>query len=501
MKFLPEKMIGRLMCVGAVLTSSVSSTPTAGAVGGELMRHFSRRVNRVTIYFLLLFAANCGWCGRIVYPWRATTSIVKSGESFEVWFDADAGQSVSSAILQGPFHDVPVSITATSGRWEYDAASHNAYNNRITLEVPRSAPAGRYDVVLVTSSGRVVSPAAVKVIKDYKSSYYILHFSDVHAFQNGYETTLARLSTIVDIANLINPELVFNTGDNLYRPTADRMNQLFAGDASRDTKGLNSLNAATFTVAGNHDIDFDHVPNRGYYREKADWWNKWWGLQAYSFSYGSGRFMVINNGWEGFDPGRQIEAAGSWLQAAGAGNFRLGAAHIRNQEMAALDRVANLDLVLVGHNHHIANQNPALLANKPIQYIANSVRDHMEFNLFKVDARSGTYAPVSGPTAQVVYVENPEDAKSPHLYRPKLTLSFAKANDGSFATNVATIVNKFGFPIEGAKVRFVMPLGGAYSVSQGQVEQSFNGPLVQVVDLLVDLESNSTNIVTISPKK
>jgi hypothetical protein len=125
----------------------------------------------------------------------------------------------------------------------------------------------------------------------------------------------------------------------------------------------------------------------------------------------------------------------------------------------------------------------------------------LEFNLFQLDARAGTYAPVSGPTAQVVYVENPEDAKAPDLYRPKLTLSFAHANDGSSATNAATIVNKFDFPLEGAQVRFVMPLGGAYSVSRGQVEQSFNGTLVHVVDILVDLESNSTNLVTISPKK
>ncbi len=478
----------------------VSSSLTAGAAIARLP-YFSLQLKKLATFFLLLIAANLGWCGKIIYPWRATTAIVKSGESFEVWFDAGAGQSVSSAILQEPLHNVSVSIAIKTGRWEYDAASDNTYNTKITLEVPRSAPAGRYDVVLVTSSGRIVSPAAVKVIKEYKTSYYILHFSDVHAFQHGYETTLSRLSTIVDIANIINPELVFNTGDNLYRPTEDRMNQLFAGNAKLGTKGLNSLNAATFTVAGNHDIDFDHVPNRGFYQEKADWWNKWWGLQAYSFSYGGGRFMVINNGWEGFDPAQQIAAAGSWLQASSVGNFRLGAAHIRNHEMAAFDRVANLDLVLVGHNHHIADQNPSLLTNKPIQYIANSVRDHMEFNLFRVDGKTGTYTPVSGPTAQVVYVENPEDANSAASYRPKLTLSFSHANDGSFATNEATIVNKFGFPIEGAKVRFVMPLGSLYSVSQGQVEQSFNGTSVQVVDVLVKLESNSTNIVIISPQK
>ena len=454
-----------------------------------------------TLVFLLLILANLGWCGKIVYPWRATTAIVQRGESFEVWFDADAGQSVDSVMLQGPFNAFSDPITIKTGRWVYDAASQNTYGTKITVAVPRSAPAGRYDIVLNTSNGSVVSPAGVKVVKEYKTSYYILHFSDVHAFQNGHETTLDRLSTIVDVANIINPEIVFNTGDNLYRPTEDRMHQLFAGNDKLGTKGLNMLNAATFTVAGNHDTDFDHVPKLGSYREKAAWWNQWWGLQDYHFSYGSGRFMAINNGWEGFDPAQQIAAAGSWLQASGAGNFRLGAAHIRNKEMAAFDSVADLSLVLVGHNHYLAKENPSLLREKPVQYIANSVRDNMEFNLFKVDAKTGTFTPVSGPTAQVVYVENPEDAESPQLYKPKLTLSFSSANDGSFATNSATIVNRFSFPIEGAKVRFVLPLGNSYSISNGEVEQSFDGTLVHVVDVLVDLESNSTNRVQISPQK
>ena len=172
-----------------------------------------------------------------------------------------------------------------TGCWEYDTASQNTYNTKINIKVPPSAPTGRYDIVLHTSRGTVTSPAGVKIIKEYKTSYYILHLSDVHAFQHGYDTTLSRLSTIVDIANIINPEMVFNTGDNLYRPTESRMDRLFAGDSQLGTKGLNSLNAATFTAAGNHDTDFDHLPALGFYKEKADWWNKWWGFQAYNFTY------------------------------------------------------------------------------------------------------------------------------------------------------------------------------------------------------------------------
>ena len=448
-------------------------------------------IKSVVLLFLLISFNITAFCGNIVYPWRATTAIVKSGESFEVWFKADAGQTVLSVQLKGPYQVVATPVKIETGIWIYDVTSQNTYNTKITVKVPKSAPADRYDIVLNTSTGMVESQAGVKVIKKYKPSYYILHFSDIHAFQNGYETTLNRLSTIVEISNIINPEIVFNTGDNLYRPNEERMNQLFAGNSEKGLKGLNQLQGAAFTVAGNHDIDFDNMPNEGFYKEKADWWNNWWGLQTYNFSYGNGRFMVINNGWHGFNPSQQIAETQSWLQEVGTGNFRLGAAHIKNKEMSPFDSIANIGLVLIGHNHNIANQNPAPLKSKPIQYIVNSVRDHMEFNLFKVNQKTGEYTPVSGPTAQVEYVENPEDIKTPALYKPKLTLSFSKSNDGSSATNTATIVNNFDFAIEGASVRFVMPLGKKYKVSNGKIEQAFDGNNVHIVDVSINLKANS----------
>jgi predicted phosphodiesterase len=454
-------------------------------------------IKSVTILFLLICFNITAFCGNIVYPWRAATAIVKSGESFEVWFNADAGQTVNSVELKGPYNLVATPVKIETGTWIYDVTSQNTYNTKITVKVPKSAPADRYDIVLNTSIGVESSPAGVKVIKEYKSNYYILHFSDIHAFQNGYETTLNRLSTIIDIANIINPEIIFNTGDNLYRPNEERMNQLFAGNSEKGHKGLNQLEAAVFTVAGNHDIDMDNMPEEGFYKEKSDWWNNWWGLQSYNFSYGNGRFMAINNGWHGFNPAQQIAEIQSWLQVAGTGNFRVGAAHIRNKEMSPFDSIADLGLVLIGHNHNIANQNPTPLKNKPIQYIVNSVRDHMEFNLFKVNEKTGDYTPVSGPTAQVVYVENPEDSKTPALYKPKLTLSFSNSNNGSSANNSATIINNFDFSIEGARVRFVMPLGKKYKVSNGKVEQAFDGTSVHVIDVLIDLKPNSTTHIKI----
>jgi hypothetical protein len=401
--------------------------------------------------------------------------------------------------LQGPFNTVSTIRTVEKGNWVYDKTSLNTYNNKITVTVPASAPTDRYDIILNTSIGQVASLGGVKVIKDYKSSYYILHFSDAHAFQSGYESTLQRLSTIIDIANIINPEIVFNTGDNMYRPTDDRMNQFFIGNTSLNTKGLNKLNAATFTAVGNHDYDLNTGVVSGFCPEKSNWWNIWWGLQAYNFTYGNGRFMVINDGWDGFNPADQIVDATSWLNSVGVGNFRLGAAHIKNTKVIPFDNSVNLEILLVGHNHFIAKENPVLLNNKPIQYVANSIRDNMEFNLFRVDGKTGDCVPVSCSTAQVVAIENPEDENSPYLYKPKLKLSFTDANDGTNATNTVTIVNKLSFPIVGASVRFIMPLGSFYSVTKGEIEQAFDGNSVHIVDVRIDLEANSENVIDIVP--
>jgi predicted phosphodiesterase len=455
----------------------------------------------VTLFILLLcfqFRENT-WAQSIVYPWRASAAIVKSGDHFEVWFNAKAGQTVQSVSLKAAYNSVATKHSIQMGNWIYDCTSLNTYNTKITVAVPLTAPAERYDIVVNTSSGPVTSLAGVKVIKEYKDSYYILHFSDIHAFQNGYKTTLNRLSTVVDIANIINPEMVFNTGDNLYRPSEDRMNQLFSGNKTDGLKGLNDLKAATFTVVGNHDTDFDKVPEEGFYPEKSKWWNQWWGLQAFNFTYNTARFSVINNGWVGFDPTKQIQEATAWLKKAGDGNFRLGAAHIKESELLDLDKNLNLNMVLVGHNHHIANTNPGLINSKTIQYISNSMRDHVEFNLYKINGNTGIAVPVSGPTAQVEYLENPTDQNAPSLYKPKLVLAYAKANDGTNRTNTAIISNKFNFGIEDARVRFVMPLGTKYSISNGKIDQAFDGQSYHIVDVNLKLEPNSNNEITIYP--
>lgn len=467
------------------------------------------------IGFLLL---TCGlwstvWGGQIVYPWRATTAIAKAGQTFEVWFKADPGQEVTAARLESPYKTVAADIRSTSRTaWVYDRQSGETCNRKITLAIPTNAPADRYALVLNTSRGDEKSPGAVKVVQEYKSEYYIMHISDIHAYQNVKtygQVPQLKISFLAGIANIIDPEMVFFTGDHMYFPDDGRVNDYYEGGYKlygKDMKGLHDFHAATFETVGNHDYQTEGSPGKEPLRvEKIRHWNRNFGLQAYNFTYGKGRFMVVNDAMGNFR--NQIDDALTWINAAGEGNFRLGAFHIREASRPFHEALeANhtpLKLCLAGHEHTQSAGNPWPVNGEPILYIATAIRDFMDFNLFKVNGNTGACVPVGGPSARVFPLENPPRKTETNIskYHPKLTLSYANANNGAFTANTATIANQFDFGIAGARVRFVMKKGNSYSVTDpGVITQQFDGDgdAGHVVDVRVDLGAKSTKKVNIS---
>ncbi len=180
-----------------------------------------KKIRHCVAIIRLLFSSTIGWCGEIIYPWRSTTAIVLRGSTFEVWFNADAGQTVSSVTLRGPYNTVEAAITSVSmSTWTYDQWSGNTCNQRITVSVPVDAPADRYDLILNTSTGDEISLKSVKIIREYKTSYYIFHISDGHRWEKYPDrdslTSLREQSAVIDIANIIDPEIIFETGDNMW---------------------------------------------------------------------------------------------------------------------------------------------------------------------------------------------------------------------------------------------------------------------------------------------
>ena len=460
------------------------------------------------ILLLTISLSTTGWGQKIVYPWRSTTAIVKAGETFEVWFDADNGQTVNSVELKGPYNTVSTTFSSVTGDWEYDPLSGNRYTTRLTVAVPVSAPADRYDLILKTTNGDVISSGAVKVVKQFKNDYYIMHFSDGHFHQPGHDTRtlMARKTAMIEIANIIDCEVIIETGDNMYnvRNHPEREDEYFLGIEADGIKGITDANAATFLVPGDHDAYLGNDWPQSTVQVNSDFFNDYWGLQNHSFKYGNGRFMMLNNAWgssktSGNDHQYQTDDAISWLDGVGSGgNFFLTAGHVYDKMHEFVNASEPLDMVLAGDKHHVRNENPFPFDDNSseIAYIAASIRDHFEYNLFKVNNTNGTYETVSG-TNGVVSVLKSGDQDDRSSWVSNLSLAYQFSNDGSLSSNAATIVNDYNFAIDGAKVRFVVPKGFAYLVTNGTITQQFDGDVFHIVDVSLDLGAKSTTVVSL----
>ena len=455
-----------------------------------------RKTLSVLIFLAIFSFSKTGWCGKIIYPWNATTAIVKAGESFTVWFDADEGQSVTSVALHGPYNSVTTAIvTSQTGSWIYDEASGNTYDSQIVVSVPSTAPENRYDLVLTTSAGEEISQSAVKVIREYKQDYTIFHISDTHIFATQRKRGL--LSALVDIANIIGPEIVFLTGDNVvtksqnngntasWPSTQEKMDYFYKGGHEQGYQGVYDLNAAAFSVNGNHDCY--ELDDREDTKDKFEFWNKYHGLRTPHFTYNTTRFMALSDAF-GEDYDAQTARHSSWLNRVGPGKLRVVYKHKYKSSPQPWLTDNNVQLGLCGHNHHIGQNSPYKQGTTDM-YIVNFT-EYMTFNLFRIDA-NGNYKVLNN----LVAVENPED--DPSLFIPRLTLEYAKANDGTSSINTAILTNKFDVGFPRARVRFVMPKGISYTVSKGRIEQAFDGDSVQVVDVRVALDSNSTTVINI----
>lgn len=489
--------------------------------------------------FILSFGSS-GWCGKIVYPWNAATAIVKAGENFTVWFDADADQLVTSAELKGPYNTVIIpSAACQTGRWQYDDRSMAVYDTRITLSVPAAAPEERYDLVLNTSTGPEVSPKAVKVIKSYKMHYGIFHISDVHLCRSGevsdnVPAEMKNFSALIDIANILGPELVLVTGDIVHSTRSQRWpdpqvrwDYYYKGVPAQGLSGVYDLSAAVFSIPGNHDWEEDLIradtPAAEQARScagKAAFWNRYCGLTDYCFIYGDTRFIGVNNGWIGCGQTAYLSKVDSWLDEVGPGNLRVTFYHLARHhltDLAPWELAHQVQLAMAGHNHHCgtlddpdgnpfnrkgiplimddpANQKPEG-TGFPLRYIANSSVDHQSFNFFWVNNQTGHYTIVNPPKGNLRAFS---EAGIPHL-----TLKYAAENNGSSPANTATLVNRFDVSFPQARVRFVMPKRAPYTVwpETAVVEQAFDGDLYHIVDVRAALDANSTTVVKIFPSQ
>ena len=467
-------------------------------------------MKKLSILSLILFLSLITFSANIVYPWRATTAIVKSGESFEIWFNADVNQTFSSVQFKSEFLTINgTDLSVLSGSWTFDPVSGNKYNQKITIKVPENTPADRYDLLINTNSGVVTSYGGLKVVKEFKQEYYVTHISDGHLYQGGYDSDviLQRKSLIVQMSNLMDAEILIETGDNMYnvRNHPEREVEYFLGKSSIGTIGMAKATAATFAVPGDHEGLNGSDFMQGTDQENSDFVNDYWGLQNHSFKYGSARFMMLNNAW-GLSATNnkvyqyQVDDAISWLNGAGAGgNFLLTAGHNYDRMHHFINNVHPLDLCLSGDRHSQGNGNPwEITPGGPrISYTCNDLRGGMKYMIYRVNNSTGTFTLPAGGTG-LIEAKASGDVNVPSTWVPRLKATYASVNNGTLSTNSVIIDNKFPFPVLGGKVRFLVPKASSYAVTNGLIIQEFDGDNVHIVDASFDLQSNSSTTVYIA---
>ena len=489
------------------------------------------------VFSVLLFTGICivsqAYAGNIIYPWRAATTIVKCGNGFEILYNNINSTIIDSVILEGPYNRVILRIdSVNTGRFEYDSYTHHSTNNRIWVNVPESSPEEMYDLVVKSGGEKHVSFHSVKVVNEFNTSHKIIHITDLHISrqwvgeaENGYAKELELLDNFIKVANIINPDFVIITGDNIHdytRFNADASG--WGGDVVRGASqlplveekwknyyegakgfsGIHGFDAPTFSVPGNHDFyglaEDNHLA-------KAAQWNDLCGKRVYGFSY-AGTRIIVSDDFLG-DPltdipekspmsGLQGKVIESFLEENGEGKIRIMAQHRYNRIDTAFCDKHQIAILLNGHSHkpfyEYVGATPTV-SIRPGTISKSGCNDPENelgyFRVFYINGETFKFSPA---------LRFCKDPSVPYQdLELALSLGYEEPNDGTSVNNKATIDNKFPIDLPGCKIRFTMKKGN-YTVSDGIISQVIETEKFSIVDVRLDVGAEQAEIVEIARK-
>jgi len=471
------------------------------------------------------------YAGNIIYPWRAASAIVENGSGFEILYDNINAAAIDSVILEGPYNRVTLRIDSVDiGRFEYDSYTHQSSNNRIWVNVPESTPEAMYDLIVKSGGETFVSSHSVKVISKFKTRHKFIHITDLHISRqwvgeakNGYGKELELLDNFIKVANIINPDFVIITGDNIHDYTrfnadstgwggdlvrgADKLPQVEEKwrnyyEGAKGFSGIQGFDAPTFSVPGNH--DFYGIPEDNH-PAKAAQWNSLCGKRVYGFSY-AGTRVIVSDDFLG-DPltdipeespmsGLQGKVLESYLEENGAGQLRIMAQHRHNRIDTAFCDKHKIAILLNGHSHkpsyEYVGATPTL-SIRPGTISKSGCRDPENelgyFRVFFIDGETYEFSDA---------LRFCKDPSIPYQdFELNLTLEYEKPNDGTSASNKATIDNKFPVDLPGCQIQFIMKEGD-YKVSGGTISQVIEAGEFSIVDVQMDVRSDKVEIIEIT---
>ena len=472
--------------------------------------------------------------GSIVYPFRASPAIAKTGTQFHILYNNKGQHQIDSIILKGPYSRIRLKVDSISkGRFEYDTYTTMYTNNKIWVTVPKTSPVDMYDLMVYAEGEVEVSRRSVKLVKEFLAKHSFIHITDTHVSRNwvgpakdGFAEELQLLDRFITVANIISPDLVIVTGDLIHDYTRFNKDERgWGGDTikgynklptieekyrnyfegAKGYRGVQAINSPVFSVPGNHDFYGMKEDN---HPAKAAQWNALCGIRVSGLAYAGTRFMFIDD-YLG-DPvkdipnkkpmsGLQGKALKNFLEVNGPGELRIMAQHRHDRADTAFLNQQKVGLIVNGHIHtphaDTLGKTPTIRIRPGV--VARSGENHrweQILGLFRIIRIDGGKFEYSEPLR---FCSNPiASYKDINL---NLTLDFKLGNSGAGTSNEATITNKLPANLPGCRVRFVMKKG-QYTVNGGQVLQQFNSGKFTIVDVDSDVNAMANKKISIKLK-
>lgn len=477
---------------------------------------------------LIMFLLNSTSYGsQIIYPWRSSSVILQVGGDFEILFDNTKAANIDSVILMSEYSTAKLNVNNVDiGHFIYDHYTKKSVNNKIRVTVGDIVPVGLYDLIVYTEGEINLSPKSVKVVDELNQSQKIIHISDLHVSRNwkgtpedGYAEELELLDKFVEVANIINPDYVIITGDNIMeytrffadstgwggvrnydtdiRPTVqEKYRQLFHGASG--LKGLYGLKSPFYLVAGNH--DFYGYANDDYL-SKCIQWNELCGLRVQVVSISGTRLILADDSLgdvENETPfgsssmqGYQGSFINDILNKIDPGVVRIMAQHRPDMiDTSFLDK-NKIDILLHGHLHtpheEFIGKTPTFAVRSGVVCRSGEIENWEEnlgmFRIINIEENgSFDYTPplrfCSDPTVKYDDLDL------------NLRVEFSNENNGNFSKNKAFVSNKFSEKIKNCKIQFKMNKGD-YDVVGDHVYNIFSSDDYTFIDVYFDIDKKS----------
>ncbi len=375
---------------------------------------------------------------------------------------------------------------------------------RVAVAVPVDAPPELFKLVLAnTLDGSATQNRAVRVVRDFEESFYILQLSDQHVTNEravvpggnasakwGNGSTDA-MRWAAPVLNLINPRFVLFTGDNnqIYNSAtswcemteARRRIQIYLN-------ALQEYSVASVIVNGNHDVGYSSYIDS---RAVRDNYEAMIGQRVFSFRMGS--FYVLGNEftYNEFFPWVKSDYAAAGADASV--KYRLIAQHYPDHFVTVAYAINPCNLMLVGHSHKTQTYQTTPY---PIQ-VSGTSQDHQKASFYSFDrnANGWTCPQATNHLEGVSVWPLVGDWGS----NPVVSAVFSRINNGTQISNTVGVANTLPQDFRNGRVRFLMA-HAPYSVTGGEIEAQYdygNGSSTAVL-VKANLRKKALTTVTIA---